>query len=133
MMMWAGDVSLADLWHPKRANERQLPTNTVGRRARLDDGSGAFLPVAVACNERPVRGTEEPFQMQTLSDREAPIPGVHAIEPPGSAPRSLSSYPGQSHFPLLWAAELRISVIQTRLTFQNSGPVNSNFPVRLLR
>jgi len=63
----------------------------------------------------------------------APIPAVHAIEPPGSAPRSLSSYPGQSHFPLLWAAELRISVIQTRLTFQNSGPVNSNFPVRLLR
>ena len=26
-----------------------------------------------------------------------------------------------------------ISVIQTRFTFQNSGPVNSNFPARLLR
>ena len=26
-----------------------------------------------------------------------------------------------------------ISVIQARLTFQNSGPVNSNFPARLLR
>ena len=24
-------------------------------------------------------------------------------------------------------------VIQARLTFQNSGPVNSNFPARLLR
>src|SRR6267378_2281791 len=55
MMMWPVTSLLAHLWHPKRANERQLPTNTVGRRARLDDGSGAFLPVAVACNERPVR------------------------------------------------------------------------------
>jgi hypothetical protein len=57
MMMWPVTSLLAHLWHPKRANERQLPTNTVGRRARLDDGSGAFLPVAVACNERPVRGS----------------------------------------------------------------------------
>src|SRR5260370_38043406 len=55
MMMWPVTSLLAHLWHPKRANERQLPTNTVGRRARLDDGSGAFLPVAVTCNERPVR------------------------------------------------------------------------------
>src|SRR5438445_11838744 len=55
MMMWPVTSLLARLWHPKCANERQLPTNTVGRRARLDDGSGAFLPVAVACNERPVR------------------------------------------------------------------------------
>src|SRR5271155_1297697 len=55
MMIWPVTSLLAHLWHPKRANERQLPTNTVGRRARLDDGSGAFLPVAVACNERPVR------------------------------------------------------------------------------
>ena len=51
----AGDVSFGTPLHPKRANERQFPTNTVGRRARLDDGPGAFLPVAVACNERPVR------------------------------------------------------------------------------
>jgi predicted CXXCH cytochrome family protein len=52
MMMWPVTSLLAHLWHPKRANERQLPTNTVGRRARLDDGSGAFLPVAVACRSR---------------------------------------------------------------------------------
>src|SRR5256884_7126714 len=39
MMMWPVASLLAHLWHPKRASERQLPTNTVGRRARLDDGS----------------------------------------------------------------------------------------------
>jgi hypothetical protein len=55
MMMWPVTSLLAHLWHPKRVNERRLPTNTVGRRARLDDGSGAFLLVSVACNERPVR------------------------------------------------------------------------------
>ena len=31
------------------------------------------------------------------------------------------------------AISVLISVIQARLTFQNSGPVNSNFPARLLR
>jgi hypothetical protein len=36
-MMWPVTSLLAHLWHPKRANERQLPTNTVGRRARLDE------------------------------------------------------------------------------------------------
>ena len=40
-MMWPVTSLLAHLWQPKRANERQLPRNTVGRRARLDDGSGA--------------------------------------------------------------------------------------------
>src|SRR4029077_10929015 len=55
MMMWPVTSLLAHLWHPKRANERHLPTNTVGRRARFDNGSGAFLPVAVACSGRPVR------------------------------------------------------------------------------
>src|SRR5882762_1088402 len=49
MMMWPVTSLLAHLWHPKRANERQLPTNTVGRRARLDDGSGARL----AASRRP--------------------------------------------------------------------------------
>jgi len=87
----------------------------------------------VLFRERLVWEHLHPFTASSATGCRAPIPAVHAIEPPGSAPRSLSSYPGQSHFPLLWAAELRISVIQTRLTFQNSGPVNSNFPVRLLR
>src|ERR1700730_7948675 len=61
IMMWPVTSLLAHLWQPKRANERQLPPNTVGRRARLDDGSGAFLPVAVACNERPFRVASLPL------------------------------------------------------------------------
>src|SRR6516225_5514696 len=41
-MVCSASSLLAHLWHPKRANERQLPTNAVGRRARLDDGSGGI-------------------------------------------------------------------------------------------
>src|ERR1700730_10249361 len=74
MMMWPVTSLLAHLWHPKRANERQLPTNTVGRRARLDDGSGAFLPVAGACNERPVRVGLSPLDLRsrTVDDLDGP-------------------------------------------------------------
>src|ERR1700720_1901556 len=101
MMMWAGDVSLADLWHPKRANERQLPTNPVGRRARLDDGSGAFLPVAVACNERPVRGmrtrsaakAERPLSVQSRDLRGHAGQGARRADSRPSCP-----HPGTRRF-----------------------------------
>jgi hypothetical protein len=137
------------------------------------------------------KGHVLPNSDRGMSGRKAPIPAVHgtAIEPPGSAHRGLSSYSGQSHFPLPPGRRVKrpcplvppsparrlyepnsqvrpktkgqrqssqtaarrtkkiylvrgtkrlqsvvlISVIQTRFTFQNSGPVNSNFPARLLR
>src|SRR3954465_2567618 len=53
-MVCSASSLLAHLWHPKRANERQLPTNTAGRRAWLDNGSGAQTPVPAAETEWPV-------------------------------------------------------------------------------
>src|SRR6266513_1560832 len=43
-MMWPVTSLLAHLWHPKRANQRQLPTNTVGHRARLDERAHDGFP-----------------------------------------------------------------------------------------
>jgi len=49
-----GGARVKNIWTEPTITQ-STPMYTVGPRARLDDGSGAFLPVAVACNERPVR------------------------------------------------------------------------------
>src|SRR5438046_3118480 len=71
------------------------------KRARplpLSSPKQSFAP----CRELAWLGGFPSFAKTRSDDEVAPIPAVHgtAIEPPGSVHRGLSSYSGQSHFPL---------------------------------